>query len=1017
LLLLQGEHVLILSILSKLTRLLGEIPMARNFRCGLVFAALLASTAQAKATNTTESLTAGAARVGTQLTTPVRCEGDTWQQVLQPASVDLPTFAGAVFANQSMIVWPRENLQLAQNGQGVSNTFRYVLVGTQVQSGSKDNAEVRIELSKATAQQTRPVALGYLGDAELLVIPALSRAQWLALIQGEMRVQVEEFPAAKDAAPSTALSGFRVVASTRLQHAWLLDELFAAAKLSAPLGVDSSSQGSTPTTHIRLWAPTARAVQVCIKGQPEPSPMQFDANTGIWSIQLNADQARRGTLYRFMVDVQVPGLGLVRNRVTDPYSLSLNANSQWSAVANLSEMSLKPAGWDRLQLKRTADQKNKPLAATDLSIYELHVRDFSANDPTVPAALRGKYGAFGVARSAGMQHLRRLRQAGLTDIHFLPFFDLATVPELDCKAIQIPAIDFAKTPSSVEPQAIVTSQKQSDCFNWGYDPLHFNAPEGSFSIRPDDALSRVLEIRQMIAQLQTLGFRVGMDVVYNHTSAAGQSAQSVLDRIVPGYYQRLNSKGEVETSTCCSNTATEHMMMARLMIDSAIIWAREYGIDSFRFDLMGHQPRDAMLELQKQVDAATGRHIHLIGEGWNFGEVANGRRFVQASQLSLPGTGIGTFSDRSRDAVRGGGCCDSGQAAVNAKGFVNRYGHTEPSQGRNTSSMPTAGGPTAGGATAGGPTAGLTTSIPASRSEALAQMDMVRVGLAGTVQDFQMRTASGMPALLKEVRYGDQPAGYAKEPGEVVNYVENHDNQTLFDVNVFKLPMTTSAHERARVQILALSIPLLSQGVAYFHAGGELLRSKSLDRNSYDSGDWFNRIDWSARTNYFPMGLPLKQENFGDKGADWEVMRRLLDNPAIRVTDKEIRWTRDQFLALLKIRSNSPELRLRTTAAIRDQLRFYNLGPDAVEGLLVGEVKKRSTQASNLKDGKQRFTAYLINSTTKAIELRIPDWRGRNFKVHPYLKQGPDRLQAEVKFDAKRGLVRVPARTVTVLVQ
>ena len=175
----------------------------------------------------------------------------------------------------------------------------------------------------------------------------------------------------------------------------------------------------------------------------------------------------------------------------------------------------------------------------------------------------------------------------------------------------------------------------------------------------------------MVMALHAAGLRVGMDVVYNHTSNAGQHAQSVLDRIVPGYYHRLNDQGVIERSTCCDNTATENLMMGKLMVDSVELWAKHYRIDSFRFDLMAHQPRAVMEALQTRVNKATGRHVNLIGEGWNFGEVANGARFVQASQLSLNGSGIGTFSDRGRDAVRGGSAGDNGDAQIRNQGYIN----------------------------------------------------------------------------------------------------------------------------------------------------------------------------------------------------------------------------------------------------------------------------------------------------------------------------------------------------------
>jgi pullulanase/glycogen debranching enzyme len=155
----------------------------------------------------------------------------------------------------------------------------------------------------------------------------------------------------------------------------------------------------------------------------------------------------------------------------------------------------------------------------------------------------------------------------------------------------------------------------------------------------------------MVQGLNKTNLRVVMDVVYNHTHAAGQDAQSVLDRVVPGYYQRLSLTGAVETSTCCANTATEHKMMGKLMVDSIVTWAKDYKVDGFRFDLMGHHSKQNLLDVRAALDALTlakdgvdGKKIYLYGEGWNFGEVANDARFVQATQATwrAPGSGRST---------------------------------------------------------------------------------------------------------------------------------------------------------------------------------------------------------------------------------------------------------------------------------------------------------------------------------------------------------------------------------------
>jgi pullulanase-type alpha-1,6-glucosidase len=220
-----------------------------------------------------------------------------------------------------------------------------------------------------------------------------------------------------------------------------------------------------------------------------------------------------------------------------------------------------------------------------------------------------------------------------------------------------------------EQQAAIEPVRDQDCFNWGYDPVHYGVPEGSYASDPN-GLARIVEFRALVDALHRQNLRVVMDVVYNHTAAAGQNNFSVLDKIVPDYYYRLDANGFIFTNTCCADTASEHAMMGKLLIDTAINWAKEYKIDGFRFDLMGFHPKDQMLQLKaklKEIDP----DFYIYGEGWNFGEVADNARFVQASQLNLAGSGIGTFSDRMRDGVRGGGPFDGGEALIKNQGFIN----------------------------------------------------------------------------------------------------------------------------------------------------------------------------------------------------------------------------------------------------------------------------------------------------------------------------------------------------------
>ena len=776
----------------------------------------------------------------------------------------------------------------------------------------------------------------------------------------------------------------KVLAATTPQLAGALDDRYAAAEAVKDLGVSFDRGRAT----FKLWAPTARKVTLCTYGAQgvaySEDAMTFDAATGVWRFGRSGghrhgdgrhdDDDRNdrphGLYYRYAVEVFVRGVGVVRNLVTDPYSISLNANSQRSYIGDLDSPSLMPPGW------RHASTPDGVRAQEDMSVYELHVRDFSANDGTVSPRNRGKYLAFTESNSNGMRHLRALARAGVTDVHLLPVFDFASTPEQGCVTPTIPSA----AADSEDQQAAANAARGTDCFNWGYDPWHFNAPEGGYASNADDGAARIREFRAMVMALNAAGLRVGMDVVYNHTSASGQNDKSVLDRVVPGYYQRLNAAGDIERSTCCENTATENRMMAKLMIDSVKQWATQYRIDSFRFDLMGHQPRTVMERLRDDVSAAAGHPVQLIGEGWNFGEVANGARFVQASQLSLNGSGIGTFSDRARDHVRGGSGFDGGVSLLRNQGYINGMYYDDNGSGGNK-----------------------------SRNDLMWSADVIKVGLAGSIRDYVLKTHWDATLRLDQIDYGGQPAGYVADPQEVVNYVENHDNPTLFDNNVYKLPTATSREDRARVQILGAAINAFSQGVSYFHAGVDTLRSKSLDRNSYDSGDWFNRIDWSYRDNGFAAGLPPQ----GDNGDNWPVMRPLLANAQIKPTEAEIRWTRDAFRDLMEIRASSRLFRLRTADEIKQRLAFRNTGSAQVPTVLAAHLDGRSYAGAGFRE-----VLYFINVDKVAQTLTIPEEAGKQYRLHPVhtAYDAADRRAAAASYDRSSGRFVLPPRTAVVFV-
>lgn len=883
-----------------------------------------------------------------------RGDCDAGAQTLLAADPDAPTQARAVWLDRHTLLWPaadpaqRYRLYHAPRGGMRAEPGRHV-------TGAAGS--VVLHPASGAPAATTGDRFAYLGDGALLV-HELDDATLRDLLRQSLLLVRED-------------AAGHVLEATALQLPAALDDLYAAAGQAGELGVHPGAEA----TRFGVWAPTAQAVSVCLHDDDQApatrrEPLRFDPATGIWSTTLHGDL--RGHYYTWLVDVHARGTGLVRNRVTDPYSTSLGVDSRRSYIADLDDPALQPAGWERAP-------RPAPLPAqTDMSIYELHVRDFSIGDASVPAPHRGKYLAFTDAHSRGMAHLRALARAGLSDVQLLPVYDFASVPEASCASPQVP--DAAA--DSPAQQAAVMALATRDCFNWGYDPFHFNAPEGSYASDPADGAARIREFRAMVMALHALGLRVGMDVVYNHTFASGQDPRSVLDRIVPGYYHRLDAAGNVEQSTCCDNTATEHMMMARLMIDSAESWVRHYRIDSFRFDLMGHQPRAAMEALQQRVDAAAGRHVQLIGEGWNFGEVADGARFVQASQLSLAGSGIGTFSDRARDALRGGGPGDGGKRKVAAQGWLNGLYYAPNAE-----------------------------ADPAPDRDALLRAaDLVRVGLAGTLRDYVLETADGRSRPLHAIDYAGQPAGYAAAPGEVVNYVENHDNDTLYDINAWKLPLDTPASERARVQVLGMASVAFSQGVAYFHAGIDTLRSKSMDHNSFDSGDWFNRLDWSYRDNHFGSGLPPATDN----ATDWPWIAPRLAATTLRPAPQDIAFARDALRDLLAIRASSTLFRLRSAEQVSRRLRFPNSGPAQNPLVIAGHL-----DGENLAGANFREVLYLLNASPQAQVLELRSERGKPYRLHPVLRAADaadDRPRTQARFDPARGRFEVPPRTALVYV-
>jgi len=767
----------------------------------------------------------------------------------------------------------------------------------------------------------------------------------------------------------------QLLAATQLQTPGILDDLYV---YDGPLGV--TLEDGVPT--LRLWAPTARSVTLRLASESKAPwsdslVMSGDPATGVWKAAGRRDWL--GRFYAYEVEVFVPSTRRVeRNLVTDPYSLSLSTNSRRSQIVDMGDPALAPPGWTRLA--------KPPLESPEAAVlYELHVRDFSIREATIPAAHRGTFKAFTDPDSNGMRHLRSLAQVGLSHVHLLPVFDFATVNEARAERQEPDETRLRQLPGDSEVQAaLLEAVKDKDGFNWGYDPLHYTVPEGSYASDPEGS-ARILEFREMVAGLAHAGLRVVMDVVYNHTHASGQAPQSILDRVVPGYYHRLDADGAVENSSCCSNTASEHRMMERLMLDSVLTWARAYKVDGFRFDLMGHHMVENMQKIRRALDALTperdgvdGRAILMYGEGWDFGEVAGGARGRNASQANIGGTGIGAFNDRLRDAARGGGAFRGLQEQGLITGLFDDPNGTP--QG----------------------------SSDEQRAKLLRGMDWIRLGLAGSLRDYRFLTSDGRLASGAEIEYGGKHAGYALDPQENVVYVAAHDNETLFDAIQLKAPASATLDDRLRMNNLGVSLVLLAQGIPFLHAGDEMLRSKSLDRNSYNSGDWWNALDFTYQTNNWAVGLPP-----GENRKHWPLMATLLADPRLRATPAQIRSAIAHCREMLQVRKSTRLFRLGRTDKVQRRLAFGNLGPQQAPGVLVMSID--NTGEGRLDDP---FSALLVvvNARRGDFEGEEARLKGVAFELHSVLAASADPATRSSRFEAAGGKLFVPGRTTAVFV-
>lgn len=380
-------------------------------------------------------------------------------------------------------------------------------------------------------------------------------------------------------------------------------------------GKDLGLTYSKSKSVFKIWTPTAENAQLLIYkngtgGDVEQRLAMQKGENGTWWTVLTGDQ--RGKFYAFRVLIK----GEWKNEVPDPYATAVGVNGERAMVVDLSDTN--PVGWN---MDKSPAFKNK----TDAIIYELHVRDASIS-PSSGIKNKGKFlgltetGTTNVAGlSTGLDHIKEL---GITHVHLLPAYDYNSVDETRAEAK----------------------------YNWGYDPLNYNVPEGSYSTNPYDGVTRIKEFKQLVKTFHSNGLRVVMDVVYNHTAL---TETSNFNQLVPGYYYRQTKEGKFSNATACGNeTASERPMFRKFMLESMLYWVKEYHVDGFRIDLMGVHDIETMNLISKELHKIK-PDILIYGEGWTAGAspLPDSLRAIKANAYKLDR--IAVFSDDIRDGIKG----------------------------------------------------------------------------------------------------------------------------------------------------------------------------------------------------------------------------------------------------------------------------------------------------------------------------------------------------------------------------
>lgn len=544
-------------------------------------------------------------------------------------------------------------------------------------------------------------------------------------------------------------------------------------------------------TQFTLWSPNADSVRLNIY----ESALAADAihsewlkrkEDGSWCCTLKGDW--QGKYYAFRVydptiqyeAVETPGI----------FAIAVGVNGRRGAIVDM--RATDPEGWSN-DVRPAMDKTANAI------IYELHHRDFSI-DPSSGIVHRGKFLALtehGTVTPEGLATgIDHLKQLGVTHVQILPSYDYGSIDE---------------------------TRLEDNRYNWGYDPINYNVPEGSYSTDPCVPEVRVREFKQMIQALHQAGIRVILDVVYNHTYDV---AHANFTQTVPGYFYRTREDGSLGNASGCGNeTASERPMMRKFMLESVRWWVEEYHIDGFRFDLMAIHDVPTMNAIRAMLDEIDPT-ILLYGEGWAAETplLEESLRPIKANCISMPG--IGAFSDEMRDALRGPFYDDHVGAFL-----AGDKGHEQS----------------------------------------------IRFGLVGAIAHPQVD--------MSKVNYSSQP--WAIEPTQLISYVSCHDDMMLTDrlrasVKPQKGQVIDDA-ELMRLDMLAQTVVLTSQGLPFIWNGEELMRDKKGVHNSYCSPDSINAIDWHLKArnqrlcDYYAGLIALRKAHPAFRLGDAELVREHLE--------------------------------------------------------------------------------------------------------------------------------------------